>query len=131
MTSDGRAPLDPDFCHRPLGEYRDVLDRGTSITPSVGIYLRMNHAVQSSEMGYDLQQAMYGNYSMLSALGYEAAVMLDEFDPANCPYDAMIFPYTYIDTQLAAAIRQYASSGRRAIVELPVEDIDAARAVGK
>lgn len=114
-----------------LREHRDLLDRGRSIAPSVGIYLRKDHAAHSSEMGYDLQQAMYGNYSMLSALGYEAAVVMDEFDPADCPYDAMIFPYTYIDTELAAAIRQYARSGKRAIVELPVEDIDAARAVGK
>lgn len=35
-------------------------------------------------MGYDLQQAMHGNYSTLSALGYEAAVLLDEFDPTTC-----------------------------------------------
>lgn len=114
-----------------LREHRDLLERGRSIAPSVGIYLRKDHAVHSSEMGYDLQQAMYGNYSMLSALGYEAAVVFDEFDPANCPYDAMIFPYTYIDTQLTEAIRQYARSGKRAVVELPVEDSDAARAVGK
>jgi len=114
-----------------LREYRDILERGRSIAPSVGIFLKRDHAVHSSELGYDLQQAMYGNYSMLSALGYEAAVVLDEFDPANCPYDAMIFPYTYIDTELAAAIRQYARSGKRAIVELPVEDIGAAKAVGK
>ena len=114
-----------------LREHRDLLERGRSIAPSVGIYLRKDHAAHSSEMGYDLQQAMYGNYSMLSALGYEAAVVMDEFDPANCPYDAMIFPYTYIDTELAAAIRQYARAGKRAIVELPVEDVDAAKAVGK
>ena len=68
---------------------------------------------------------------MLSGLGHEASVVLDEFDAADCPYDAMIFPYTYIDTQLAAAIRQYARPGKQAIVELPVEDVDAARAVGK
>lgn len=114
-----------------LQEYRDVLERGRSIAPSVGIYLRKEHAAHSSELGYDLQQAMYGNYSMLSALGYEAAVQLDEFDPATCPYDAMVFPYTYIDTELASAIRQYALSGKRAIVELPVEDLDAAKSVGE
>ena len=67
-----------------LQEYRDVLGRGRSIAPSVGIYLRRDHAVHGSEMGYDLQQAMHGNYSMLSALGYEAAVLLDEFDPTTC-----------------------------------------------
>ena len=77
-----------------LEQYREVLERGSSIAPSVAIYLRRDHAVHSSEMGYDLQQAMHGNYSMLSALGHEAAVMLDEFDPARCAYDAMIFPYT-------------------------------------
>lgn len=114
-----------------LEEYRDFLERGRSIAPSVGIYLRRDHAVHSSEMGYDLQQAMYGNYSMLSALGYEAAVVLEEFDPASCPYDAMVFPYTYIDAELAESIRQYARSGRRAIVELPVEDLDAAKSVGQ
>ena len=114
-----------------LQEYRDILARGRSIAPSVGIFLKRDHAVHSSELGYDLEQAMNGNYSMLSALGYEVAVLLDEFDPANCPYDAMIFPYTYIDTELAADIRQYARSGRRAIVELPVQDIDAAKTVGK
>ncbi len=114
-----------------LGEHRDILERGRSIAPSVGIFLKRDHAVHSSELGYDLQQAMYGNYSMLSALGYEAAVVLDEFDPANCPYDAMIFPYTYIDADLAGAIRQYAGSGKRAIVELPVQDMDAAKSVGE
>lgn len=113
-----------------LEQYREVLERGSSIAPSVAIYLRRDHAVHSSEMGYDLQQAMHGNYSMLSALGHEAAVMLDEFDPARCAYDAMIFPYTYIDDELASAIRQYARSGKRAIVELPVEDLDAAKSIG-
>ena len=67
-----------------LQEYRDVLERGRSIAPSVGIYLRRDHAVHSSEMGYDLQQAMHGDYSTLSALEYEAAVLLDEFDPTTC-----------------------------------------------
>ena len=114
-----------------LAEYRDILERGRSITPSVGIFLKREHAVHSSELGYELLQTMYGNYSMLSTLGYEAAIVLDEFDPDQCPYDAMIFPYTYIDTDLAGAIRQYARSGKRAIVELPVEDIDAAKSVGK
>ncbi len=114
-----------------LREYRDVLERGRSLAPSVGIYLRRDHAVHSSEMGHDLLQAMYGNYSMLSALGYETAVVLDEFDPANCPYDAMIFPYTHIDTELAAAIRQYARSGKQAIVEMPVEDVEAAKSLGE
>lgn len=67
-----------------LQEYRDVLGRGQSIAPSVGIYLRRDHAVHGSEMGYDLQQAMHGDYSTLSALEYEAAVLLDEFDPTTC-----------------------------------------------
>ncbi|MBI4165734.1 MAG: beta-galactosidase [Acidobacteria bacterium] len=114
-----------------LREYRDILKRGRSIAPSVGIFLKRDHAVHSSELGYDIRQAMDGNYSMLSALGYEAAVLLDEFDPAKCPYDVMIFPYMYIDADLAGAIRQYARSGKRAIVELPVQDIDAAKSVGK
>ena len=114
-----------------LQEHREVLERGRSIAPSVGIYLQREHAVHSSEMGYDLQQAMHGNYSMLSALGYEAAVELDEFDPSTCPYDAMVFPYTYIDNELVGAIRQYARSGKRAIVEMPVEDLDAAKSLGK
>lgn len=113
-----------------LRKYEDVLDKGRSIAPSVGIFFTRDHVVHSSDCGYDLRDAVAGNYSMLSALGYEAAVVLDEFDPAACPYDAMVFPYMYIDADMVPAIREYAKSGRKAIVELPVTDVEAAKAVG-
>jgi len=56
--------------------------------------------------------------------------VLDKFDPATCPYDVMIFPYMYLDAGMVPAIREYAKSGRRAIVELPPTDVEAAKAVG-
>jgi len=113
-----------------LRKYEGILDKGRSLRPSVGIFLTRDQILHSSEFGYDLRQAVSGNYSMLSVLGYEAAFVLDKFDPATCPYDAMIFPYLNIDDALIPAIKEYARSGRRAIVELPPTDVEAAKAVG-
>lgn len=113
-----------------LRQYEAILDEGRSIAPSVGIFLTQEQIMHSSECGFDMSGAVSGNYSMLSALGYEAGIVLDEFDPATCPYDAMIFPYMYIGSDLVPAIKEYAKSGRKAIVELPPADVEAAKAVG-
>ena len=113
-----------------LRRYEVFLDKGRSMAASVGLFLKRDHPIHSSQRGYNLWGTVTGNYSMLSALGYETAVVLDEFDPATCPYDAMIFPYMHIDPELVPAIAEYAKTGKKAIVELPVEDVDAARAVG-
>lgn len=113
-----------------LRKYEDILDKGRSIRPSVGIFFTRDQVLHSSETGNDLGQAVTGNYTMLSALGYEAAFVLDKFDPATCPYDVMIFPYLNIDAALIPAIKEYARSGRKAIVELPPTDVEAAKTVG-
>jgi hypothetical protein len=42
----------------------------------------------------------------------------------------MVFPYLHIDADMIPVIIEYARSGRKAIVELPTEDVEAARAVG-
>jgi hypothetical protein len=113
-----------------LRKYEAILDKGRSIRPSVGMFLTREQVLHSGEFGYDIRMAVTGNYSLLSALGYEMAFVLDKFDPATCPYDVMIFPYMYLDAGMVPAIREYAKSGRRAIVELPPTDVEAAKAVG-
>ncbi len=73
---------------------------------------------------------MSGVYSMLTALGYEAGFVLDEFDPDECPFDAMIFPHMDIAAETIPAIGEYARSGRRAIIQLPTADVESATPVG-
>jgi hypothetical protein len=113
-----------------LREFESILDKGQSIAPSVGIFLTREQVVHASEHGHGLAATMTGVYSMLTALGYEAAFVLDDFDPEDCPFDAMLFPYMHIDSAMIPAIREYARSGRKAIVELPTEDVEPAAAAG-
>ena len=113
-----------------LRKYEPLIDKAHSLTPSVGLYLTRQQVLHSSENGYEIKMRMTGSYSLLSALGYEMAFVLDQFDPATCPYDVMLFPYMYLDEALVPRIREYARSGRRAIVELPGQDVEAARKIG-
>ena len=113
-----------------LREFEQIIDEGRSIAPSVGIFLTREQVVHASERGHALGATMSGLYSMLTALGYEAGFVLDDFDPHDCPYDAMVFPYMHIDAGMVPAIREYARSGREAIVEMPTEHVEPAAAVG-
>jgi hypothetical protein len=113
-----------------LREFEPILDEGRSITPSVGIYLTRGQVVHASEHGHALGATMSGVYSMLTALGYEAGFVLDEFDPDECRFDAMIFPHMDIDAAMVPAIREYALSRRRVIVQLPTADVESAARVG-
>ncbi len=113
-----------------LREYETILDRGRSIAPSVGIFLTREQVVHASESGGALGAAMAGAYSMLTALGYEAGFVLDAFDPNACPFDAMFFPHMDIDAAMVPAIKEYARSGRKAIIQLPTADVESAASVG-
>jgi len=113
-----------------LRKYESLIDRSQGLRPSIGLFLTREQVLHSSEYRNELRLRVEGHYSLLSALGYEMAVVLDEFDPATCPYDAMIFPYLFIDEELIPKIKAYAKSGGLAILELPGQDVAAAKKVG-
>jgi hypothetical protein len=115
---------------KELRRYESLIGRSHSQKPSVGLLMTREQVLHSSEYSFGLSKAVPGYYSMLSAAGYEMGIVPDLFDPATCEYDAMVFPYLYLDDGLIRKIKEYAKSGRLAIVELPRQDIDRAKKVG-
>lgn len=104
-----------------LKEYEEILDNGKSRKARVGIFLRRDHIIYANENGLDIDREMTGIYALLSDSGYEADAVLDEFDP-KCDYEAMVFPYTHIDEDLSAKVKEYADADGKALFALPTSD---------
>jgi hypothetical protein len=115
---------------KELRRHESLIGRSRSQKPSVGLLMTREQVLHSSEYRYGLSSAVPGYYSMLSAAGYEMGIVPDSFDPATCEYEAMVFPYLFLDDGLIQKIKEYAKSGRLAIVELPRQDIARAKMVG-
>ena len=99
----------------------ELIDRGVSFTPSIGIYQSRDQVMQNPpEKMSAITKATAGAYGVLSDLGYEAAFIVH--GPENLSdFGAVIFPYTnsFTDHEFES-IEDYLSGGGSAIIDLPV-----------
>jgi len=113
-----------------LKPFLHILEKGRNRKPRVGIYLQRDHILDAEERGLPIRRSIEGYYALLSDLGYEVGMILDRFD-SSCNYDLVIFPFTYESAEDLPVIQEYIRLGKRVIFELPLSDLEKARAIGK
>jgi len=113
-----------------LKPFLHILEKGRNRNPRVGIYLQRDHILDAEERDLPIRRSIEGYYALLSDLGYEVGMILDRFD-SSCNYDLVIFPFTYESAEDLPVIQEYVRSGNRVIFELPLSDLEKARAIGK